>query len=249
MPAGPPHHRSLRPFRRGSHSPRGCCGDDDPKSSRARVIVALLAWPWPAQRWCPASRRTRRPSPGLVTGEVVPGIVRVIDDGAGHHLDARRDVVVGPDGSVWLRDGEQVFALGRPSLPPICSGPSRGGSLPLAPTALPGRGMRRTGARGSRCSMAPRGSTAAGRGARPRSAATRRGHRGSVRRSRSIPTARSGWWRASRTPRVGNVSRSSISVPTAGRPMPSVMACRRCRVARTAVMPARSWSGPTAVCG
>ena len=55
---------------------------------------------------------------GLVTAEVVPGIVRVIDDGAGHHLEAPQDILAGPDGSIWLRDGGEVFALGRPSLPP-----------------------------------------------------------------------------------------------------------------------------------
>ena len=89
-------------------------------ASTAVLIASLVALAGPAR--CPASRRTRRSSHlALSPREVVPGIVRVIDDGAGHHLDAPRDVVAGPDGSVWVQDGDEVFALGRPSLPPFAA--------------------------------------------------------------------------------------------------------------------------------
>jgi hypothetical protein len=72
---------------------------------------------------------------GLVTEEVEPGVVRIVDDGAGHDLEAKHpkyrydmdDVFVTPDGSVWVsssyRDtdneangpgGGLVWAVGQP---------------------------------------------------------------------------------------------------------------------------------------
>lgn len=72
---------------------------------------------------------------GMTTEDVEPGVVRIIDDGAGHDLDAKHptyrydmdDVYVTPDGSVWVsssyRDtdndangpgGGLVWAVGKP---------------------------------------------------------------------------------------------------------------------------------------
>jgi hypothetical protein len=74
---------------------------------------------------------------GLVTEEVEPGVERIIDDGAGHDLEARHPnyrydmdgVFVAPDGTVWLTSsyrgtdndanppGALVWALGQPETP------------------------------------------------------------------------------------------------------------------------------------
>ncbi len=75
------------------------------------------------------------PAAGLVTEDVEPGVVRIVDDGAGHDLEAKHptypydmdNVYVTPDGTVWVsssyRDtdndangpgGGLVWAVGQP---------------------------------------------------------------------------------------------------------------------------------------
>jgi hypothetical protein len=64
------------------------------------------------------------PLSGLVTEEVAPGVLRVINDDAGHELAALRvvEIAVGLDGAVWMNGHGGLFRLGEPGITPGTSG-------------------------------------------------------------------------------------------------------------------------------
>jgi hypothetical protein len=94
---------------------------------------------------------TEGPLAGMLVQEVEPGVMRIIDDGAGHDLDERHPnyrydmdgITIGRDGSVWIMstysrsdnaananpDGYLLWALGRPGM---TGGAPWGDLVPLA---------------------------------------------------------------------------------------------------------------------
>lgn len=62
-----------------------------------------------------------------LTGELLDGgIVRVIDDGAGHKLDPVVSVALAPDGTLWVARHQAVLALGQPGEVKVGEGDPQG---------------------------------------------------------------------------------------------------------------------------
>lgn len=100
----------------------------------------------------PSPAASDGPLAGMIVEEVEPGVVRIVDDGAGHDLDEQHptmrydmdDIVVAADGTVWLRssysgtdndahpsEGPLLWVLGRPGVIDLQDG-HEGDLVPLA---------------------------------------------------------------------------------------------------------------------